>query len=268
MPAPPLAETRQSPLLPGMITVSPKPVPPKPVELLARRAPGAARRLALVPSASCSSTSPGVPENVLSRTYVAPRPVAHAHELEAVGREAAAARRVGVAVARDDAAARRPVRVDEDALGVGAGGPGAGVLVVAEPGLAVAVERARQAGRVAGLQAERQHRLEVLALRAARGRGCGDRARARERFPTRTSMPSPHSASCDAVAGIATRPRPRVASTMIPAHPLCRPSLIGTPTPGAVVGTLNGGMWKPGVQRRCGPTRRCRGSTRRVRCWP
>ena len=35
---------------------------------------------------------------------------------------------------------------------------------------------------------------------------------------------------------------------MIPAQPLWRPSLIGIPTPGAVVGTLNGGMWNPGVQ--------------------
>ncbi len=37
------------------------------------------------------------------------------------------------------------------------------------------------------------------------------------------------------------------ASSMIPAQPLCSPSLIGTPTPGTVVGTLKGGMWKPGV---------------------
>ena len=73
-------------------------------------------------------------------------------------------------------------------------------------------------------------------------------ARTRAVLKARTSIPSPQSASWTRLWRMTARLRPRVASIRIPAQPLCRPSLIGTTTPGAVVGTLNGGMWKPFAQ--------------------
>ncbi len=61
-------------------------------------------------------------------------------------------------------------------------------------------------------------------------------------------MPSPQSAPATLLPAIVTVPLPRFASTMIAAQPLMSPSEIGMPAPGAVVGTLKGGMWKPSVQ--------------------
>ena len=61
-------------------------------------------------------------------------------------------------------------------------------------------------------------------------------------------MPSPHSAPVTRLPTIRTSPSPRSASTMIAAQPFFSPSEIGMPAPGAVVGTLNGGMWKPSAQ--------------------
>ncbi len=58
LPAPPLAASRQSALLPGIRTVLPVPDPAKPRESVAVTSSRLSRISELVPSASCSSTSP------------------------------------------------------------------------------------------------------------------------------------------------------------------------------------------------------------------
>ena len=91
--------------------------------------------------------------------------VAHAHELEPVGRESSTAAGVLVGVAgHGDRHVRRSGRVDEHALGVGALRPGCQVLVVAQAGLTVAVEHRHEPALVARLESEGKYRLEVGAL--------------------------------------------------------------------------------------------------------
>ena len=57
-----------------------------------------------------------------------------------------------------------PDGVDEDTLAVGAARPGAGILVVAEFLLAVASDARDEAAVIPGLEADREDRLELLAL--------------------------------------------------------------------------------------------------------